>query len=83
MERNRLARSMSKKCYPPDNTACEGFFGRLKNEMFYGRPWQGVSIDAFIREPGGYLSWYDKKRSEKSLLGKSPVGYRSSISLVV
>ena len=31
-----------------DNSACEGFFGRLKNEMFYGRSWRGVTIEDFI-----------------------------------
>lgn len=36
MEKARLTRSMSKKGCSPDNSACEGFFGRLKNEMFYG-----------------------------------------------
>lgn len=36
-----LVRSMSRKGCSPDNSACEGFFGRLKNEMFYGRSWQG------------------------------------------
>ena len=43
-----LTRSMSKKGCSPDNSACEGFFGRLKNEMFYGRCWDGVSIEEFI-----------------------------------
>ena len=43
-----LVRSMSKKGYSPDNSACEGFFGRLKNEMFYGESWKNVSIDDFI-----------------------------------
>ena len=28
---------MSKKGCSPDNSACEGFFGRIKNEMFYSR----------------------------------------------
>lgn len=32
-----LTRSMSKKGCSPDNSACEGFFGRLKNEIFYDR----------------------------------------------
>ena len=36
MKNAKLKRSMSKKGYSPDNSACEGFFGRLKNEMFYG-----------------------------------------------
>lgn len=30
-----LVRSMSAKGCSPDNAACEGFFGRLKNEFFY------------------------------------------------
>lgn len=32
-----LTRSMSRKGCSPDNAACEGFFGHLKNEMFYNR----------------------------------------------
>ncbi len=32
---HKLTRSMSKKGCSPDNFACEGFFGRMKNEMFY------------------------------------------------
>ena len=34
-----LRRSMSQKGCSPDNAACEGFFGRIKNEMFYHRSW--------------------------------------------
>lgn len=34
-EQAGLTRSMSRKGCSPDNSACEGFFGRLKNEMFY------------------------------------------------
>lgn len=39
---------MSEKGCSPDNAACEGFFGHLKNEMFYNRSWQGVSTKEFI-----------------------------------
>lgn len=38
-KRAALIRSMSKKGCSPDNSACEGFFGRIKNEMFYNRDW--------------------------------------------
>jgi transposase InsO family protein len=48
MEYTGLTRSMSKKGRSPDNAACEGFFGHLKNEMFYNRSWQGVSTKEFI-----------------------------------
>ena len=50
-----LVRSMSKKGCPPDNSACEGFFGRLKNEMFYCRTWVNVSSNEFIKILGEYL----------------------------
>ncbi|CAI8854228.1 transposase [Pseudomonas chlororaphis] len=30
----KLIRSMSRKGCSPDNAACEGFFGRLKTELF-------------------------------------------------
>jgi transposase InsO family protein len=45
-----LIRSMSRKgCYPR-NSACKGFFGMLKNGLFYWRSWRRVSIDEFIRQ---------------------------------
>ena len=37
----KLVRSMSRKACSPDNAACGGFFGRLKNELFYPRCWLG------------------------------------------
>lgn len=75
VESTGLIRSMSKKGCSPDNAACEGFFGRLKNGMFYGRSWMGVSIDAFIGELDAYLRWYNEKRIKLSLGGMSPLGY--------
>ena len=33
----KLVRSMSRKACSPDNEACEGFFGRLKNDLLYPR----------------------------------------------
>ncbi len=62
MEAAGFTRSMSKKGCSPDNSACEGFFGRLKNEMFYGISWQGVSIDSFIDELDQYIQWYANDR---------------------
>lgn len=47
-EKAGLTRSMSNKGCSPDNSACEGFFGRLKNEMFYGRPSHDVSVDGLM-----------------------------------
>ena len=38
-----LGCSMSRKGCSPDNSACEEFLG-TKNEMFYNRNWNGLSI---------------------------------------
>lgn len=81
MDDNKLKRSMSKKGYSPDNSACEGFFGRIKNEMFYNKKWTGVSIDEFITILNNYLVWYNEKRIKVSLGGCSPMEYRHSLGL--
>lgn len=76
-----LTRSMSKKGCSPDNSACEGFFGRLKNEMFYNRNWNHVSIDSFISELDEYMHWYNKDRIKMVLGGMSPLQYRRSLGI--
>jgi putative transposase len=81
METAGLTRSMSKKGCSPDNAACEGFFGRLKNEMYYHRSWTHVSMTAFLDEIDSYIRWYNEERIKLSLGGKSPVEYRASLGL--
>ena len=83
MEKVHLIRSMSKKGCSPDNSACEGFFGRLKNEKFYGYSWAGVTIEQFIERLDKYIKWYAEKRIKLSLGGKSPLDYRISLGLAV
>lgn len=77
-----LQRSMSKKGCSPDNSACEGFFGRLKNEMFYNRNWSEVTIEQFIAILNEYLSWYNNTRIKTSLGNMSPLEYRQSLGIV-
>jgi putative transposase len=60
MEKAGLTCSMSKKGCLPDNSACEGFFGRLKNEMFYGKSWAGISIEHFDQHLDSYIKWYNE-----------------------
>ena len=67
MDKAGLTRSTSKKGCSPDNAACEGFFGRLKNEMFYGVSWIGVYIQEFVIQLDKYLHWYAEKRIKLSL----------------
>ena len=67
---------MSKKGCSPDNSACEGFFGRLKNEMFYQRDWKNTTINQFINKLDDYIHWYNNQRIKLSLGGLSPFQYR-------
>ena len=82
MEKNGFIRSMSKKGCSPDNSACEGVFGRIKNELFYNADWSGVNISEFIGILNDYLYWYNEKRIKKSLGYLSPIEYRHRLGLV-
>ncbi len=83
MENPGLIRSMSKKRCSPDNSACEGFFGRLKNELFYNRSWSTVTIQEFMDILDQYIHWYAEKRIKVSLGGMSPIQYRKMQGIAV
>ena len=80
-EENGLVRSMSRKGCSPDNSACEGFFGRLKNEFFYHRDWRGVAMESFMAQLDGYIRFYNERRKKQSLGWMSPMQYRISKGL--
>ncbi|WP_417276756.1 IS3 family transposase [Castellaniella sp.] len=77
----RLTRSMSRKGCSPDNAACEGFFGRLKNEMYYHRNWLDTTLEQFMREVDSYIRWYNQHRIKLSLGGRSPLEYRQHLGI--
>ena len=55
-----FARSMSKKGCSPDNSVCEGLFGRMKNAVFYGRKWRHrEELEKAIHE---YVGSYNDRR---------------------
>ena len=72
---------MSRKGCSPDNAACEGFFGRLKTEMFCPRDWQSSSMDQFTQALDSYIRWYDDKRIKIAQGALSPVEHRKSLGL--
>ena len=83
MESRGLTRSMSKKGCSPDNSACEGFFGRIKNEVFYGRDWKGWTLDDFMYFIDRYLNWFRNERIKLGLNSKSPKEYRTELGLAL
>lgn len=76
-----LIRSMSRKGCSSDNAACEGFFGRVKNEMYYGRNWASTTLEDFICFLDRYIRWYNEKRIKVSLGAMSPVKYRQHLGI--
>lgn len=80
-EEHGITRSMSKKGCSPDNSACEGFFGRLKNEFFYYRNWKGVDYETFVSMLDDYIRYYNSGRIKQSLGWLSPTEYRRSKGL--
>lgn len=76
-----LVRSMSRKAWSPDNSACAGFFGRLKNELFYSRDWLTTTIEQFVATLDRYIRWYNEERIKQSLGYLSPVQYRERTAI--
>ena len=77
----KLVRSMSRKGCSPDNAACEGFFGRLKNELFYSRDWLSTSTEEFVATLDTYIRWYNDTRIKDSLGFRSPVEHRRDLGI--
>jgi putative transposase len=77
----RLIRSMSRKGCSPDNAACEGFFGRLKTELFYARSWQGTTIEEFTQIVDSYIHWYNEKRIKISVGSLISLEYRTGLGI--
>ena len=76
---NGLIKSMSKKACSPDNSAMEGFFGRVKNEFFFHRDWKSVTMGEFVSMLSAYPMFYNGRRIKESLGWLSPSDYRRSL----
>lgn len=76
-----LTRSMSRLGCSPDNSAMEGFFGRMKVEMLHGRDWSHATLDDLAAAIDDYIEWYNGGRIKMSLGGMSPAEFRRSLGL--
>ena len=77
----KLVRSMSRKACSPDYATCEGFFGRLKNELFYWRDWLSTSIEEFAAAMDAYIRRYNESRIKISLGYHSPMEHRRNLAI--
>jgi transposase InsO family protein len=76
-----LIRSMSRKGCSLDNAVCEGFFGRLKTEMYYGLEWAGVTLENFMQHVDTYIRWYNELCIKLSPGAVSPKMYRRQLGI--
>lgn len=71
-----IIQSMSRKgnCY--DNCIMESFFGRMKNEMFYGFKDNFKSFKTFSKAVDEYINYYNNERIQQKTKWMPPVKYR-------
>ena len=76
LKKHGIVQSMSRKgnCY--DNCIMETFFGRMKNEMYYGYEKQYSSFEEFSKAVEEYIDYYNNKRIQAKTKWMPPVQYR-------
>ena len=67
---------MSRKGNCHDNGIMESFFGRMKNEMFYGHEQEFKSFEEFVTAVDDYIDYYNNRRIQKKTNWMPPVQYR-------
>lgn len=73
-----IIQSMSRKgnCY--DNCIIETFFGRMKNEMYYGYEKEYTSFEIFDKAVEEYIDYYNNIRIQAKTKWMPPVKYREA-----
>ena len=77
-----VIQSMSRKGNCLDNAPIENFFGKLKNEMFYGHEYEFNTLDQLKEAIEEYIEYYNTKRIKAKLKGLTPCeARRQALSL--
>lgn len=78
LKEKEIEQSMSRKgnCY--DNSIMETFFGRLKNEMFYGNEKTFASFQDFKKAIDKYIDYYNNRRIQAKTRWMPPAVYRKT-----
>ena len=78
LKEHGIIQSMSRKgnCY--DNCVMETFFGRLKNEMFYGHEKEYESFESFAKAIEEYIDYYNNQRIQAKTKWMPPAKYRET-----
>jgi len=78
LKEHGIIQSMSRKgnCY--DNCIMETFFGRMKNEMYYGHEKDYDSFEVFEKAVKEYIHYYNNERIQAKTKWMPPVKYREA-----
>ena len=78
LKEHGIIQSMSRKgnCY--DNCIMETFFGRMKNEMYYGYEKHFDSFETFAKAVKDYIYYYNNERIQAKTKWMPPVKYREA-----
>lgn len=83
LEEKGIIQSMSRKGNCLDNSPMENFFGKMKNEMFYGYEYTFNTLEELKKEMEEYISYYNNQRITEKLKGLTPVEYRNQSLITV
>ena len=83
LEEKGIIQSMSRKGNCLDNSPMENFFGKMKNEMFYGYEYTFNTLEELKKEMEDYISYYNNQRITTKLKGLTPVEYRNQSLITV
>lgn len=81
LEELGMLQSMSRKGNCLDNSPTENFFGRLKEEMFYGHEWKYESLSELKRDIVTWIDYYNNERIV-TCLKDSPLRYKAKLVLM-
>ncbi|HBZ77461.1 MAG TPA: IS3 family transposase, partial [Clostridiales bacterium] len=58
---HEIIQSMSRKGNCLDNSPMENFFGKMKNEMFYGHEYEFETLEQLQKAMDNYIDYYNNK----------------------
>ncbi len=73
-----MLQSMSRKGNCLDNSPTENFFGRMKEEMFYGKEHLYKDMDSLIKAIVQYIEYYNNERIVNKF-HMSPIAYKTML----
>jgi transposase InsO family protein/transposase-like protein len=72
-----ITQSMSRKGNCLDNSPMENFFGKMKNEMFYGHEYEFETLEQLKKAMEDYIEYYNNERIQVKLKGLTPCQARN------